>query len=715
MKTILFSILSLFFIASVAGQEPNVQIEDLLSSGITIDLRNPCYNDGVLTTESGGVITAPNVRIQAQHMIYTKKNIGEEAVCFVEAEGDLVLEFGEYLFVGEYLEYDFKTRIGVIYNGRTAMEPWYFAGEQVYLYPDGTYVIEQGYITTSQQRCPEWMITTESSVLSPCKDFYAKDVQFLICDIPVFWLPCLNINLDTIFDNPIRYSFRWGGKQGPRIGMTYEIFEWNRWKTFVRFDYRITRGPGGGFETRYRSEDHNVYLETINYVAKDSAIQDPHESIRYRFQGRFENNGLSDNISIQASWDKLSDIYMATDYNDKGLELDTAGRTQFHLRHTADSQITNFWSRIRVNNFDTIKEELPSLESRWHPIRLGNTGIIFENKASAGYLDFKYTKGLPFVSNYESTRFEYANSLYRPFQLGHFKLTPELGGAAIFYGNTPSGGEKWLLLGDFKVDMYTRLTGFYGDMKHVIQPYINYRYLTFPTSSPSQHYIFDTNDGWYRLNQMRLGIDQNLYCKNTCGFAKRAIGIDLYTYAFFDTETLPVHVPKGYADIYLFTTDTLRHTLGTAWDFRHGELDHFNFRTEWTLDADTAIAIEYRHRDAFDWRKADHHNFILDSYRSERELEHSALSDRRDTLLLHLFYRLHPNWAFQLQSRHGWNRKNQPYYNEFEFDLLATLPSAWNLKMSYQHKEVDDRVAFYVSIGLRRPDQRCCTPYCLDF
>jgi hypothetical protein len=141
----------------------------------------------------------------------------------------------------------------------------------------------------------------------------------------------------------------------------------------------------------------------------------------------------------------------------------------------------------------------------------------------------------------------------------------------------------------------------------------------------------------------------------------------------------------------------------------HNELDHYNVRTEWTYSPNFALAVEYRHRSSYDWRKADHTNFILDSFRTIQELRDSQLSDRRDTLLLHMFYRFHPSWAFEFKSRSGWNRILEPSYNEFEIDLLGTLRSAWNFKLSYQHKEDDDRISVYMTIGIQRPD--CATPW----
>ncbi len=137
-------------------------------------------------------------------------------------------------------------------------------------------------------------------------------------------------------------------------------------------------------------------------------------------------------------------------------------------------------------------------------------------------------------------------------------------------------------------------------------------------------------------------------------------------------------------------------------ELEHQQLDCFKIRTDWTLSSDFAIALEYRHRGSYWWRKVDRENFFLDAFHTEQQLKHSQLSDRRETLLAHFFFRFHPNWAFQVTSRQGWNSKKEPHYFEFEFDVFTTIQTAWNLRFSYQHQENDDRVAVYLNIGLKK-------------
>lgn len=718
---VLILLLTFCLLHSAATAKPDEdKFEDLFTQGVTVDLRDPEFSNNVLKTCSGGVVEGPDIRIQARNIIYTRQVVEGIPIFKIEAEGDLMIEIGDYIFIGRRLEYDFQNRCGILYDGKTAIEPWYFGGEEIHLLADGSYMIYDGFLSTSESCKTDWQITCSEARLSEGQYVSARNVQFRLVQLPIFWVPSFKANLDSIFDAPIRYTAHWGGRQGTRGGLTYEVFSWKRWKTFVLLDYRIKRGLGGGFETSYKSEDHREFLETINYMARDSAVTKPYERTRYRFQGIYRNKLDDDKVSVNLTWDKLSDKDMATDFNDRGLELDTAGRTQLLMRRQEDVWIANFVARIRANNFQTVKQELPSLETTWRPLQLGSTGIITDNRVKLSYLDFEYANSLQNVHDYNSGRIEVYNNFYRPIAFKHVTLLPEAGSEFIYYNNSPERRQRWLVTGLFGCEANTTLHRLCGDFKHVIQPYAKYSYFTFPTAEPNDHYIFDIEDGWYRLNTLRLGCRNNFYIKTEDGCIQRIVRADIYANAFFDTPTIRQSIPRIYADLSLNTLPTIRHTFGTSWNFEQGELDYFNLRTDWTVNQDLAIATEYRHRSSFDWRKVDYDNYILDSYRTEFELRHSAVSDRRDTMLLNLFYRFHHSLAITFEARRGWHRRHEPNYTEFEVDLLATLKSAWNVKLSYQHKESDrhqDRIAIYFTIGLKRPDRRKCENIvpCLEF
>jgi hypothetical protein len=683
---------------------------------ITVDLREPTFSEGILKTEKGGVITAPNIRIQAQKIIYSKVENDGTCLVFLEAEDDLIVEFGEYVFVGRRLEYDFETKKGILYDGRTAVEPWFFGGKEIHLCPDGSYLIYEGFATTSENYKTEWRIETDEASLVDHRILTARNVNLRIFNVPLLWMPRFRINLDTIFNSPFRYTVRFGGTQGPRIGVSYDAFTWRGLKTRIMLDYRLKRGWGGGAEFDYKSPTNFGHFHAINYIAKDTTIYNRKPKTRYRYQGLYTNSLDCGKTTLLGSYDILSDKDMATDYDDKGLQLETAKPTQIEIRRQESNWIVDLLARFRVNSFQTVKQELPTLSGSLRPFVLGNTGIISENRFKFSYLELEFTDDRPDGKNFNSPRYELFHSFYRPYSWNVLNITPQAGVLAIYYGNNPDKFERWMTIGLFECEVNTNLYRFYGNCKHAISPYANYQYFTYPTTFPNDHYIFDIDDGWYRLNMLRLGVNNNFYTKTCDGCIYRKLYTDFFIYGFFDTETLPYEVPKAYTKVVYNVTPFLRHTMVGAWDIQRNMLDHWNYELQWTVNNNTAVAAEYRHRSPYDWRKADHTNFILDSFREAEELRFSELSDRRDTFLLHFYHRFHPNWALEFQSRKGWDRTDEPSYFEFEVDLLGTFRSYWHLRISYRHRTDDDRISFNFSIGLRRPDDYDpnCVP-CLEF
>lgn len=691
-------IYSLFCVVSLCifGNAHSADFE--IPHTINVDLRDPIFENGVLSTHSGGVITGQNIRIQARLLRYTKQ---ENKVWNLEAEGDLFVQFGTYVFSGEKLYYDFVQKQGVIDKGRTAIPPWFFGGERIELKPDGNILIIEGYVTTSERESPDCEMTSERVEIEQGQAIKATHVHFKIADYTFFYLPSLKSNISSILDNPIRYRFRWGGSQGPRLGLTYEVFSWEHWKTFLRFDYRFTRGPGGGIETQYRSKDKKTEFESVNYIAKDSSILHPSEKARYRLEGAFRKYLDHDKTSFLLTYDKISDKDLPSTYYDRDFDFDTAERTQLQIKRDEEWGITSLYSRVRINSFQTVKEELPTLETNFKPFEIKNTSILFENKVSASYLQFKYSKYLPHFHNYESTRFEYFPTLYRPFQIGHLlTLTPELGMATLFYGTAQTRNPALIACGRGGIHIQSSLFQKYSTFKHTIIPYLDYQYYSSPTLSPEAHYIFDTSDGLTRLNVLNFGLRNALYGTLLNSSPMRLASCDLYSFAFFDTKKIKQTIPRVYGKIDFLSCTTLRHTFDVGWNIEHHQVDFFNFKTEWTVNNDLALAGEYRHRGPYWWRKVDRENFFLDMFHSEERLRHSQLSEHAETLLLHCFYRFHPNWSCELTTRQGWDRKRSPPFCEFEVDLLTTIQSAWHLRFSYQHKENDDRVAVYLNVGL---------------
>ena len=674
-----------------------------LSQELIIDLKNPVFVQGVITTEEGGIISGDGIRIQARKIEYTNKIENGIRIQKIIAEEDLMMEYSNRAFVGTRLEYDFINKTGVLFNGKTFVDILFLGGDKIEIKEDGTFYISNAFVTTCEDQENTWEINAKSVKITEDRFLAARNIRFRFFKVPLFWLPSFKSNLKAFSDPPIRYKLIWDKGLGPRLTMRYRIFSWKDLDLFFRLDYRLKRGFGGAFESEYSSPDHSTTFVTRSYGAHDKSFPDEKGPHRYRLQGLYHTQSKDEKSQIHLTWDKLSDTRMVGDFRSDDFEINTQKRTHLVIFHQLNSATFNLSLQPRVNRFDSIDQELPLLSIGIRPFQLGHSGIMSNNYAYAGYLDYVYANDLRkefhqlgLASSTRAVRMETRNELYRPFPLGHFTLTPNIGVIGIFYSNNPSHHPISQGILSYGFDGQTRLFKNYKKFRHMSEPYLQFQGLTSPTASLSHHFYFDINDGYDQLNALRLGWRNSFYSRNSQSFLP-AICTDIYTYGFFGNRDFSQTFPKYYLTLgWNRPSYAIRGSV--AWNQEERVWDFTNIATDWTINEDIAFGIEFRHRSKFDWRKADHENFIVDVARPIPELLESPLSDGRDTLLTRFFIRLAPKWSCQIQSRHGWGRKNEPRYNAGKIDLITMLTCSWRLRLSYERLPNDNRFSGAVSL-----------------
>ncbi|MDE3046252.1 MAG: hypothetical protein KGJ02_06375 [Verrucomicrobiota bacterium] len=659
---------------------------------LTIDLRHPVYKEGILYTNEGGVVESDDLRIQAKSIQYINKE-GEHKI---EAEGDLLIQYKGKAYVGSELEYDFLKQTGTVYQGKTSSAMWYIGGDEIHLKPDGSYKVKNASITTCENADSSWDLKAGRLHFLKENLLEAKKVRFRWFNFPTFWLPSFKLNLKKFKEPIFRYSINWDKGQGPRAMVRYQFYSWKDFAMYGRLEYRWATGWGGAFETEYFPKEFDTTFVTRSYVGTDRLEMAPDKMFRWRVQGAFHSKSQDQKTAAVLTWDKYTDVRMPNDFKSEDFEVNTAKKTLFTLRREEKDILLSGKVRPRVNAFESIKQDLPTLFFTSRPLELGRTGILSFHYFKASYFDFVYSNQL--VANlpsYHSTRVELREKLIRPLLLGPLIVTPNVGGIGIFYGNSPSTEAQALGLLTYGGRIETRAKRDFERYQHQIEPYAEYLGLGNPTVSSYQHYVFSIQDGYQRLNQFKVGVRNLLFSKRR-PHQEATLTADLYANAFFDEFALPQTIPRLYLDL-LWRLPSVTLSTHSAWTFRHQTLYFTNTRLEWTINENAAFWVEGRYRSRWAWRKADEENFILDVTRRESELLASPLSDQRVTLLFSLFYRPTPFWECQIQSHHGFLRNGQKPYNEVKVDLFTWLSSSIKLRLNYTHTYVDDRVTAGIS------------------
>ncbi len=655
-------------------------LASLFGDDYTIDLKDPIFSHGTISTDQGGIIAGPQLRIQAQHIEYTNKIENGTPIRKVTAEGDLLLEHNGQIFVGKKLDYDLINKTGLMLEGRTSTEYWFVGGSEIELLADGSFWIEDAYLTTVESQDAWWELRSSKIDVSNQSLLSARNIKIRFFDIPIFWFPSFKFDLKLLKEPPIKYKFLWDQVLKQKIMMRYELYSTETFQLFGRLDYRFKKGPGAAIETDYKSRDERTFFQTKSYGAFDKIVPDEAGDRRYRLQGLLTSHSADEKTKFHLCYDKMSDDKMPQDFKSDDFEIGTQKRTILWASHYTNNFFTQFTLQPRINYFQSINQQLPLVKLGIRPFPLGKSGIIFENKFSAGYLDYTYASRLQNqLPSSKSGRFESRNSFYRHFHFGPVNFTPTTGFIGIAYTNNQRHHGVGQAIATYGFDLNTTLYRNYPTFKHTLTPYFRYFGYSSPTTPNHDHYIFDIQDGYAQQNLFRPGISQSFYSTLLPN-----ITLDLYTNIFLGPLAFHRTLPKLYLTSefsypsWAVTTDIVYNAQELVWD-------RTNIKSEWTVSENFAFGIEFRHRSKYDWRKADHDNFIVDIDRSIEQLLHSPLSDGRDTLLSRFQIRLTPLWSCHIETHHGWGRKSDPRYDAYDIKLVTLLTGKWQLEIGYKY------------------------------
>ena len=671
---------------------------------ITVNLRNPEYQGGVISTHEGGVIESADLRLQARHMIYIHKTEKGEEIHRVIAEGDLMLRNGDHTYTGRRLEYDFVTKTGVVYDGVTAIDLWFLGGEKIRLNSDRSFYLFNSFVTTSESRSADWKLHTREINISNKSLLSAKNVTVRFFDTPIFYLPSFSSNLKSFGDSPVRYKVDWDTGLFPKLSMRYRVYSSDDLDLYLKCNIRASKGVGGALETDYKSPTKQTKFRTRSYLDHDTFYRDTNPDkprTHYRLQGKYDAISKDERATFNATYDWLSDKNMQTDFGSEDFELGTAKQTAIQIRNFQEWMIFGVDAKFRVNSFQGMKQELPSSFWTPKPITLGRSGIVSENRLQVSYLDYVSAKDIkPDVPNFNAARLSTRHTLYRPFSANGFSLTPLLGAQGVFYGDSQQN--KPAALGVLYYHLLADLTLKKNapSYRHVLKPYIHYQGMAHPSISPNTPYIFSIHDGFNRLNLIKSGVRNLVYFKSKPLFEPNLIA-DLYTYTFLGSATFSKTIPKAQG-IFIWNFPSWRLSSHLGWNLEEHLLDFANIGLGWTISEHFAFKTEFRHRSRYDWRRCDPENFIMEVTRPIDALLHSPLSDGRNTLLSRLQIKLAPEWILRLESHIGWARGKEPNYNEAKLELITLISTSWRLRLIFIHAPAphkkNDRFTFALSL-----------------
>ena len=495
----------------VTGSAGNIELKEgqFLLATDGVELR---YRDMVLKAQSARVDIPTNLLI---------------------AEGDVILDEGPQRLSGETLQYDLTTQTGKVTEATAYVDPdYYFSGSQIAKISSDTFTINDGIFTSCEQEVPSWSIHLRDAKVTI--DDYARihHARLKFKRLPVLYMPYILWPATT--DRASGFLVPKPG-YSDRRGFSLDLAYYKTLGRGADTTFFLDASSGGfygfGNETRWRpSEDSEGYFRTYfvtepedaygmfvpgtggapSFVFDDPRFDPSYQpgDDRWKFELFHKTENLWENFRAVVSIQDYSDFDYLQDY-ERSVNRQTLSfiYSNAFLSGNFGQQSLNILvdKRDRILGSGLIDErlQLPEIEYRVRPTRLGRTPIYFSLDSALHYLSVRRENLVvggdnTFLDN-EYGRVHLAPQLSVPLSnLAWLSAKLNLGGRATYYSDTLAIDEVGEILpNEFGGEAETRVipeaslevvgpvfsrifekgAGRYAKFKHVIEPRVTYSFV----------------------------------------------------------------------------------------------------------------------------------------------------------------------------------------------------------------------------------------------
>jgi LPS-assembly protein len=627
---------------------PDLEVESLSNdSKVEFDFQTHTWSG------SNGIIAR-----QGSTILIANEAHGDETTRHVIADGMITLQAPGLFWTGDHLEYNFKTgEIGAA-SYRAGIRGIFVAGEQF----SGTttnriFEANNAIVTTDDVAHPGYFIRAKSVKVEGLI-VTAREATLYVDNVPVFYLPYYRRSLGP---HPTYWVVTPGYRStfGPYLLTSYHLNLRENWDAGVRLDYRAKRGPGVGpllsYDLGTFGKGDFEYYFTRDWEAKKEAGFAGFSEDRQRLRFTHEAT-LQTNLTAKASVNYQSDPLLLHDLFEGEYRTNAQPKTVFEVNKLWSNFSLDAVAQPQVNpSFPTV-ERLPDIQLSALRQQLGISPFFYESESSFAYLRNK--PGDFAGTNYAAMRADTYHQLVLPHTFfGFLNVTPRAGGRLTHYSETESSA---LQLDDhdrfvFNTGIETsfKASRLYSgvrndllditDLRHIVEPSINYVYVPRPNVRPSQIPQFDTEVPSLRLlpidfpdynaidsidsqNVMRLGLRNKLQ-------TKRDGEVDILAnwYLVTDWRLDPLPGQTSFSDIY------------SDLDFKPRRWIIFNSETRFNVDR-------------AEWVLASHSITLTPDDRWSVRLGHRyfqgdpAFGPDSDNNIIYstLYYRLNENWGARM-------------------------------------------------------------------
>ena len=461
------------------------------------------HPNGIRATYRGDTLTA-------QNMSYNR-DTGD-----IEAQGDVKLRREGSLWIGDRLKYNVKTRVIQGESFKVGDAPFFAAGHN--LTADTTnqvYTANDGMVTTDDVEKPVYRIKAKTLIVFPGKRIVAYGATAYVGAVPVFYWPYYRRDYAERHPNNIELTPGYRSLYGPYILGAYNWHISTNLNGAINLDYRQKRGFGGGPDVNYNlGRFGQGALKT--YATRDddpgtNNLALPIDSLRHRLE--FSHRAaIRTNLSARAVVRWQSDEFIIRDFFESEYQKNPQPSTFFEVNQLWRNFNLNMMAQPQVNDFFDTVERLPDLKLTGVRQQIGVTPLYYESESSMGYFRHQFANNaFPEFAAWRGDSF-HQMVLPRTF-FGWLNITPRVGGRYTHYGESEgpgipfteedrfvfnTGAELSLKASRVFKNVQSQLLDM-NEMRHILEPSINYVYVPSPSEIPPNLPQFDTTFPTFRL------------------------------------------------------------------------------------------------------------------------------------------------------------------------------------------------------------------------
>jgi hypothetical protein len=378
--------------------------------------------------------------------------------------GDVVMTEGQRTVRADEMYYDFLEKKAVAINAEMRNFdskrgiPIYVRAAELRQLAKNKFAAENATVTTSEFHVPQISMTASKVLITDTTpvdelgerasdssyDAQMHDVRLKAHDRTIFRWPYIRSNLQRP-DIPLKsahagYDSDWGMSVETRwyLSRMLGLRESEGTESTFMLDFYGKRGVGSGLEVDYAKEDH--FGRLVGYIIKDTGEDDlgrhgsrrnlePPRELRGRFQWQ-HRQFLPYNWQLTSEVSYLSDRNFLEGYYRGEFNASKEQETLVHLKRIEDNWGLSILGKVRINEFATQLEELPTVEYHLAGKSLFDDKFTFYNSSQVSR--FRQRSTSAGVSEDFFTFMSQRAELDMPMRLGRTKVVPFIAGTAAF-------------------------------------------------------------------------------------------------------------------------------------------------------------------------------------------------------------------------------------------------------------------------------------------